>query len=154
MKLKLALAFNKMTILFTSLMGKWWDEALILIASYCVAFFTPTWKFLAGVCFLIIADMIMAIAATKKSGQEVKSRKMMRTVWKLIVYAVLIMVAHVVKLMFKFPDTWPIVEGVTGLVCTIELKSMDENLKLITGKSVFSQIINLVNKKTENENKP
>lgn len=152
--MKLAILLKKIPMLATTLMGQWWDEALMLTGSYAVAFFTPTWKFLAGVCFLIVADMLMAIAATKKSGQEVKSRKMMRTVWKLIVYALLIMVAHVVKLMFKFPDTWPIVEGVTGLVCTIELKSMDENFKLITGKSVFSQLINLVNKKTENENKP
>src|SRR5687767_4237284 len=105
MKLKLTMLLNKISLIALKLIGKWWDEALILVGSYCVAFFTPIWKFLAGVCLLIVADMVMAIAATKKSGKEVKSRKMTRTVWKLIVYGLLIVVAHTIKGMFNFPPT-------------------------------------------------
>lgn len=138
---------------------KWLDEFLILASAFMVTFFVPIWKFVIGIGILVFFDMIMAVIANyklKKSGDPgrgVKSGKMFRTAWKFVVYAIPVVVAHLMVRLFKVPSNVPIVEGIAAFLCLIEVKSIDENFKLITGKSVFKQLIELFNKKKESNEK-
>jgi hypothetical protein len=61
------------------------------------------------------------------------------TITKGIVYMFAIIVAHVFEKNFSFG--YDAVKVVGGLIALIELKSFDENIKDITGSSLFKKII-------------
>jgi hypothetical protein len=165
MKIKLAAYMIQLSAKFTILLSKlfvntykWLDEAVILGGSFFITFFVDIWKFLVGVGILIFLDMIMAVLAVNKllkagdSTQQIRSNKLFRTAAKFVSYSVPIIAAQVMVLLFHIPTKIPIIEGIAAFLCMIEVKSIDEKLKLLTGKSVLKQLIQLFNRKKDDEN--
>lgn len=123
---------------------EWLDETAMLICSSLCAFFAPTGKWILFVGFLVVSDMITGILAAIKTGKEIQSRKMSRTIGKFIGYGLAVMISFYVQILF-FPEL-PAMQAITALIATIELKSIDENYQVMYGKSFFKSIINLVSK--------
>jgi len=131
------------------LVGQWIDEFLLLIITTSLAFITPIGHWIAIVGFFVISDTITAIIAAAKSKKEIQSRKLFRTISKFIVYGIAVIIAELVRVYF-FNDL-PTTKLMTSFIAVIELKSMDENFKIITGKSFFKPFIELMNKKDNNK---
>jgi hypothetical protein len=92
---------------------------------------------LFGLGFLVLTDFATGMLAAKKRGEVISSRKMRPTITKGIGYMAAILVAHTFEKSFM-PDL-NCLKIVSGLIALIELKSLDENLKDLTGKSFFKQ---------------
>lgn len=116
----------------------------LMIATSIVSFFAPTGQWIMFIGFLVMMDMISALFAAYKTGKEIESRKMMRTVMKFMAYGMAVLCAHYISHLF-FPNM-PIVQAMSALIATIELKSIDENYKLIFGKSFFNSLISTLDK--------
>lgn len=140
---------NKLILLWTHLVH-WLDEIGLFIITSLGAFLSPVKGVMAVVGLLVVADMITGVIAAKKSGKEIKSSKLFRTVAKFVVYGLFVMVAHAVEL--EFLKDWPATKLVAALIATIELKSLDENAKTLFGISFFDKIINLIAKRKEENN--
>jgi phage-related holin len=105
----------------------------VAVATY----FSPAFTMLLAIGFFVVSDFITGMLAAKKRGELITSKKMRPTVTKGIGYMVAILVAHVFQV--NFSPSIEIMKIVSGLIALIELKSVDENLRDITGKSLFKQ---------------
>ena len=110
---------------------------LSAIYIYIIVYFSPVFPVLFGLGFLVLTDFVTGMLASRKRGEVISSRKMRPTITKGIGYMAAILVAHTFEKSFM-PDLNAL-KIVSGLIALIELKSLDENLKDLTGKSFFKQ---------------
>ena len=122
----------------------WIDEMAIFLATALASFISPIGHWLAIVGFLVIADMVTALIANSKAKKPVESRKLFRTIMKFVVYGIAVITGYIFEKYF-FPDL-PVAKLMTAFIATIEIKSMDENYKAITGRSFFKFIIDALSK--------
>lgn len=108
-------------------------------AIWLLTYFSPILGVLFGIGVLVVIDFITGIMAANKRGEAIRSNKMKPTITKGIVYMFAIIVAHVFEKHFSIG--YDAVKIVGGLIALIELKSFDENIKDITGSSLFKKII-------------
>jgi hypothetical protein len=122
----------------------WLDEMAIFLATALAAFISPIGHWLAIVGFLVVADMVTALIANNKAKKPIESRKLFRTIMKFVVYGIAVITGYIFELYF-FPDL-PVAKLMTAFIASIEIKSMDENYKAITGRSFFKFIIEALTK--------
>lgn len=122
----------------------WFNDTIWLLVMAMVGFFSPTGKWVAFIGFLIVCDTITGVIAARKRKESVSSRKLARTIAKFISYGIALLISFYLQVLF-FPEI-PSLVAMTALIATIELKSIDENYKIIFGKSFFTHVINLLNK--------
>jgi phage-related holin len=109
------------------------------IAAYLTSYFSPAFPMMVAIIFFLIADFITGIMAAQKRGEEILSKKMRPTITKGIGYMVAILVAHVFQKNFLVDIE--VLKIISGLIAFIEVKSLDENFRIITGKSLFKQFL-------------
>ncbi len=109
---------------------------LFLGIMWFISYFTPAVPLMFSIGCLVLLDLATGIQKAKKLNEEVTSKKMRPTVTKGIGYMCAILAAH------AFENVVPGLESmkiVAGLIAVIEVKSLDENIRVITGKSLFKQ---------------
>lgn len=116
-------------------------EHLVGILTWLIVYFYPTYPLILTIGFFIMADTILGVLAAKKTntlGHKV-SKKFRPAIDKFIGYGISILVAHVMEIQFM-PD-FPAMKIIGGYLIFIELKSIDENFKILTGISAFQIIL-------------
>lgn len=109
-----------------------WEKITYAICcGWIASFFIPIKGFLLFVIAVTFADMVTGIKAARKEGQKINSRGLYRTSEKIAVYFVGIMIFEGAKNTFSLPV--PITYMVAFLIATVELYSISENIKRITG---------------------
>ena len=99
---------------------------VFLFVIYSLFFDTANNEALIALFFLILGDFIFGVIASYKTGIEIKSRKIFRTVVKTIVYFALISLAFMTeKAGLGF---LPIDETIIGFLAATELVSIIENV--------------------------
>ena len=126
-------------------------------APYIVFFFTPTFPLLISVGILVLCDVITGICASRKRGEKIQSRKMERTVAKLVLFSIGILISRLMEVVF-FPYI-PITSIVAGYIALTEFKSNMENISEATGIDIWTFVLNKLQglkespmKKHESEN--
>lgn len=110
----------------------------ILAAYWLIIFFYPAMQFVLLVGFFVFADSVTGAIAANKQG-TFNSKKFRSVVPKYIVFGIAVLTAHLIQQVF-FHDI-PAMKLVAGLIAYGELISIDENIKIITGKSLFTFFI-------------
>lgn len=121
------------------------SNLLGVLFTYLVAFFAPINIWIALVGLFVFADFVTALLKAHKLGEKISSKKMFTSIPKFIAYGTAVIIAHALFLTF-FPE-FPAVKLITGFIAYIELKSIDENFKAITGHSFFKSFIDKLNPK-------
>ncbi len=115
-----------------------WKGILSIGLPYVAAFFSPIAVMISAVCFLTMFDTITGIWAAHKRGEKVHSRAMGRAVTKMLMYSLVIILAHVMELVFI---AWvPMVNLAAGYVALVEFKSNMENIGYITDTDIWTYI--------------
>ncbi len=123
------------------------QEWFIGTCIYLLSFFAPSKPFLLIIGFMVSCDMVTGIIAAYYRGEQIRSRKLARTVSKFIAYGIAILIAFVIS--DKFFPTFPAMQLMGGYIAFIEIKSIDENIKTITGYSLFKAILEKLKSKQE-----
>ena len=110
-----------------------------LILTFLAVYFAPAYPIMIGIGFLVTMDFVTGILAAKKRGEIITSKKMRPTIMKGFGYMASILIAFVMQNVFL--TDMEVMKIVSGLIAMIELKSLDENLTYITGKSIFKQFL-------------
>lgn len=116
------------------------DKLIEFSAKFCAAIglmLLPIKMSLIVVLCLVICDMIVGVWASVKEGYSINSRSLRRTVSKLLVYEVSIIMSFIIETHLL---EYPITKAITGLIGLVEAKSFFENLYRIT-KVDFLKII-------------
>lgn len=93
---------------------------------------------------LIIVDFITGVAGAKKSGEEIKSAKISRTVVKILTYFLFIAAAHYVELAVPVGTSF-LDETVLAFLAVTELISVFENIGRM-GYAVPKKLLNKLEK--------
>jgi phage-related holin len=106
----------------------------------CLTFIAPAANLIIVIGLLVLSDFVTGVLAARKREEIINSKKMRNSVTKGIGYMVAILVAFMMQKVFI--KDFEVMKIVAALIAFIELKSIDENLESLTGKSLFNQFLN------------
>ena len=112
---------------------------IFICLSWLCVYMYPAAQFILLVGFFIAADTITGVVAANKRGEKLTSKRGSDVIRKFLVYGVGVIVAHVVQR--EFLSDFPALKIIAGLIAFNELKSIDENIKDISGYSLFDYFI-------------
>lgn len=102
-----------------------------------IAFFEPLWVLMLWFLVFVACDTITGICASIKERQIISSNKLRKTIVKLMMYSMTIVLCHAIdKSMITIVDIG-LAKMVAAIICGIELYSILENCYRITGNKVF-----------------
>jgi phage-related holin len=132
-----------------------WQQKALMGAAFSVFtfLFDGTLVRSAGgaLVMLILLDTITALVAAKKNGTEIQSRKMLRTVWKILIYFTAVSAGHQVEIAANYHETsnifldltvGSIEEYVLTFLAITEFTSVLENI----GRAGYAIPLKLLNK--------
>ena len=127
-------------------------ETMICIGiPFLIAFFSPISAMLIGTGFFIIADTFTGIWAALKRGDKIHSRSMARTVTKMIMYSLAVILAQLLQLYFF---SWiPMASITAGYIALVEFYSNMENIGYITNIDILSYLKDKIDTFKPNKNK-
>lgn len=114
-----------------------------------VSFLEPLWVLILWFFIFIACDFITGISAAIKERQLITSNKMSRSIKKLLMYSMAIVLVHAIdKDMLTFVDLG-LAKICATIICGIELYSIFENCYRLTGNEVFRLLTRFTMKKIE-----
>lgn len=105
-----------------------------------LAIFAPVGSVLAVVLLLTAIDLVTGVIAARKRGEVITSSGFKRTIIKLFVYEVVIILSFLIEQYLTGPFV-PIENILAGYIGITELKSVLENLESITGVPILQTLI-------------
>lgn len=105
-----------------------------------IAFFEPLVVILLWMFIFVIADMLSGMYASLKEGKHLESRKMQKTVSKVIMYSTCVILLHSIDVYMLTLFDCGLAKGGSTIICGIELYSMLENFYRATGNKVFKML--------------
>ena len=115
---------------------KKWLVAAVMSSLTLIA---PAANLMFVIGLLVVSDFVTGVLAARKREETINSKKMRNSVTKGIGYMVAILVAYMMQKVFI--KDFEVMKIVAALIAFIELKSIDENLESLTGKSLFNQFL-------------
>ena len=129
------------TIIINLLRQGYESIAFSLCCGFIASFFIPIKGFLLFTVFVVFADTISGVLASKKQAIEINSRGLYRTIEKIIVYFLSILIFEGAKQTFSIPLN--ISYMVASMIAVVELTSISENVKKITGVNLGTFILRI-----------
>lgn len=105
-----------------------------------LAVFAPIKPILLAVLALVLADFVTGVLASRTKKQPITSSGFKRSVGKLLMYELAIALAFLVH-KYLTGDLLPADRLIASMVGLVELKSVLENLDIISGQSLFNAIL-------------
>ena len=122
-----------------------WEKITYAICfGWVASFFIPIKGFLIFTIFVVFADMGTGIMAAKKEGQNINSKGLYRTMEKIVVYFCAILIFEGARNTFSLP--FNITYMTAFLIAAVELTSISENIKRITGVNLGVLITRFFNR--------
>ncbi len=109
----------------------------VLVAT--VSIFAPIQAILVTTSVMILGDFITGVLAARKRGEEITSAGFRRSISKLLVYEVALMMGFLAERYMI--DFIPVTKMISSLVALTEIKSIYENLDSIQGGKLLESII-------------
>lgn len=131
------------------LVEKTWD----VVAAALLALFAPIYTMLLSTGLLVVCDLITGMLAAKKRGELIMSGGIKRTVVKLCLYQLTIILAHVTE-HYLTGGTIPVLNVVTSIIGITELKSCVENINVLAGGKVLDMVMAALDKHGPRITKP
>lgn len=122
-----------------------WGGYFAAILGWLTSFVLPIKDFLVLTTALVILDLITGVVAAKKRGEKIRSRALMRTTVKLLLYYCAILATHGVQEVFAEPIPLTYITAFT--IAMTELKSLLENVDAGTGSRLTQMIVDKLTKK-------
>lgn len=119
--------------------------------SCTLGFFEPLWVLLLWFFIFVMCDTITGISASIKERQIITSHKLQKTIRKLVMYTMAIILVHSIDVYMMTLIDLGLAKICASIICGIELYSIFENCYRITGNRVFKILTQFTLKKIETE---
>ena len=117
-----------------------------------ISILAPIHAVIISVGVLIMMDYISGILAARKRGEAIKSAGLRRTVSKTVIYQIAVISAFIVET-YLISKAVPVSKIAAGIIGTVELTSIFENLNTIHGSNIFKKIITLLGSPNDSDKK-
>ena len=114
-----------------------WTQNLLLAL---VAVFAPVQSMLLAVGALIAIDFVTGVWRAVKQHEPITSTGFRRSIAKMVAYQLAVISAFVLE-RYMLADALPAAKIVASVVGITEVKSIFENLRLITGIDLWAQVL-------------
>ena len=106
------------------------------------AFLAPVSHFLLFTIVLVLTDLFTGVWAARTRKEQLKSRGFFRSVIKISLYMVGILLSHGMNIVFFAPKglDFDMLNYVTGIISLTEFKSNLENISTVTGTDIWALI--------------
>lgn len=125
------------------------------IWAYAIAgilgFMEPLWVLLLWFFIFVACDTITGVSAAIKNREIISSSKLQRTIKKLLMYSMTIVLVHAIDMYMMTIIDLGLAKICSTIICGIELYSIFENCYKITGNRVFKILTQFTLKKIEEE---
>ena len=121
------------------------------LISCTIGFLEPLWVLMLWFLIFISCDAITGISASIKEGQIITSHKLQKTIKKLVMYCMAIILMHSIDVYMITLIDLGLAKICASIICGIELYSIFENCYRITGNRVFKVLTQFTVKKIKNE---
>lgn len=111
------------------------------------AIFAPIQSLIVTTAVMIVIDLVTGIWAAIKRKEPITSAGLRRTVSKILVYEVAIMLAYLAE--HYMSDAIPFVKMASAMVSVVELKSIYENLDGISGGDLLKSLVDKLGSKNQ-----
>lgn len=102
--------------------------------------FMPVHAAVTTVFVLIMADLICGILAARKRKEPITSAALRRTITKLLVYEVALLLAFLAE-SYLIHGLIPVTTLVSSMIGIVELKSIYENIDTVSGGELLKSVI-------------
>lgn len=123
-------------------------EYAINLVLAILAVFAPAKAMILSSFILVMSDLVTGVWASNKQGKPITSAGLQRTVAKLFVYEMAILLAFIAET-YLTSNMIPVSKVVAGLVGITELKSCLENLNTISGQDLLKEAISKLGSKNQ-----
>lgn len=120
-------------------MKEWVTKHLYEILISIVAVFATIQPLVVVVSLLIFSDTITGILAAHKRGEKITSQGFSRTISKLFVYNLAIVLGFLME-KFVLLEVVPVVKAIVLVIGVTEFKSFLENFESITGINLLDKL--------------
>lgn len=122
--------------------SSWVWKAGSILVGWVASFVAPVQAFMLLVWVLVAVDIVTGIWAAKSRGIRITSQAMGRTVPKMLLYPLAILISQ--GMVHTFFANVPIVESLTYMVAlfiaSVEFQSNIENIGAITGIDIWTHV--------------
>lgn len=108
-----------------------------------LAIFAPIQSLLLTTGVMILADLITGIMAARKRKEPISSSGFRRTLVKIFVYESALMIAYLAE--HYMSDALPFVKVASSMISLVEIKSIYENLNIISGSNLLKALLDSLN---------
>jgi hypothetical protein len=123
-------------------------EWLLNVGLAALAVLAPIQTVLITVGGLVFADFFTGVWAALKEKQPITSAALRRTVSKIIVYQIAVISGFVLE-KYLLADAVPVAKLIAGTIGLVEVKSVLENTKRITGQDIFKDLVGKLGSKND-----
>lgn len=116
----------------------WLFSKLLLFIAWIIIYISPLIPFMIIVTCFVIIDYFVGIQAAKKQEIPITSRRRKDSITKTLGYQATLMTAYLVERTFL--PMFPVLKLMAGFIAYVEVTSIDEKVKVLTGKSFLKQI--------------
>ena len=102
-----------------------------------MSFFEPLWILMLWFFIFVGCDLVTGVSAAIKEGQIITSHKLQKTIRKLLMYMMAIVLCHAIDTYMVTLVELGAARVIATIICGIELYSIFENCYRITGNRVF-----------------
>lgn len=113
-----------------------------------ITVFIPVESAILTTFALILVDLVVGILAARKQKIPVTSEGIKRTVGKILLYETAICLGFLVQ-QYLTGELFPACKLITALVGLVELKSILENLDVVSGTNTFKAILSRITQSAE-----
>lgn len=103
-----------------------------------IVFLAPIHPVMYTTVFIVMADLVVGIWAAIKRGETISSRKMSKSVSKVLLYNLALITSFVVE-KYMLPEL-PLVRLASGFIAAVEVESFFENINTITGVNLWDAV--------------
>jgi hypothetical protein len=132
------------------------EKVKTFITYMMVSFFstlTPIKHISLTLVGLIVADFLFGIYRANKQGEKITSRKMSKSIAKILFYNIVILLLYYTNI-YIFETGLPLEKLGAGLICLVELRSIDESWQLIFGYSLWDKISSSIERRANTSKNP
>ena len=112
------------------------------------AIFAPIQALLFTTGVMVFADLVTGVLAASKRGEPISSAGLRRSVSKILVYEAALMLAFLAERYMS--DILPFVKMAAALITVVELKSVYENLSVVSGNPALKVLVDKLGSANQN----
>lgn len=124
-------------------------RVLTVFLASIISIFLPIKAMAIAALVATLIDLVLGVMAAKKQGIPITSSGLKQTIIKIFVYEIALILGFIIQ-KYLMQNSIPLTNLISTLIGCTELKSVAENLEIISGQPFLAALIQIITNKQKN----